>query len=101
MISSKSHLTPIGSSSCFPGRWKFQFKARKSRVAASIWGTIVSDGVSPATLQLEQQLERVVPTNSRVMLSGAPGLERPVARLIHEQSRRQENPFVVLNCANT
>lgn len=58
------------------------------------------DGTSPATLQLEQQLERVAPTNSRVMLSGAPGSGKTmVARLIHEQSRRKDSPFVVLNCA--
>lgn len=58
------------------------------------------DGTSPAALQLEQQIERVAPTNSRVMLSGAPGSGKTmVARLIHEQSRRKDGPFVVLNCA--
>ena len=59
------------------------------------------DGVSPAALQLEQQVERVAPTNSRVMLSGAPGSGKTtVARLVHEQSRRREHPFIALNCAN-
>ena len=52
------------------------------------------DGASPATLQLEQQVEKVSPTNSRVMLSGAPGAGKTmVARLIHEQSRRKDMPF--------
>ena len=65
-------------------------------------GSVVRlDGVSPASLQLEQQVERVSPTNSRVMLSGAPGVGKTtVARLIHEQSHRREHPFISLNCAN-
>ncbi len=59
------------------------------------------EGVTPAALQLEQQIERVAPTNSRVMLSGAPGSGKTtVARLVHEQSRRREHPFIALNCAN-
>ena len=58
------------------------------------------DGTSPATLQLEQQVEKVAPTNSRVMLSGTPGTGKTmIARLIHDQSRRKDSPFVVLNCA--
>ena len=62
--------------------------------------TVSLDGASPATLQLEQQIEKVSPTNSRVLLSGAPGSGKTmVARLIHDQSRRQDMPFVSVNCA--
>ena len=58
------------------------------------------NGTSPATLQLEQQIERVAPTNSRVMLSGAPGSGKTMAaQMIHRLSRRRDLPFVVLNCA--
>lgn len=62
--------------------------------------SIELNGNSPATLQLEQQIDRVAPTNSRVMLSGAPGSGKTmVARLLHERSRRKDSPFVTLNCA--
>ena len=61
---------------------------------------VMLNGTSSAILQLEQQVERVAPTNSRVMLSGSPGSGKTMtARLIHEYSRRKDSPFVVLNCA--
>ena len=57
-------------------------------------------GSSGAVNQLRQAIQRVAPTGSRVLLSGAPGCGKEVvARLLHRQSRRAEGPFVVLNCA--
>ena len=50
---------------------------------------------------VRQAIERVAPTNSRVLISGPPGSGKEiVARLVHLQSRRTQGPFVVLNCAN-
>src|SRR5882672_2626454 len=57
-------------------------------------------GISSGTNQLRQQLERVAPTGSRVLITGAPGSGKEViARLLHERSRRMQGPFVALNCA--
>jgi len=57
-------------------------------------------GRSSAMNQLRGQLERVAPTNSRVLISGPPGSGKEVAaRMIHKNSRRSDGPFVVLNCA--
>ena len=57
-------------------------------------------GNSHAVTQLRQQIEKVAPTKSRVMISGAPGCGKEVvARLLHRRSRRADAPFVVLNCA--
>src|SRR5579885_3101474 len=48
-------------------------------------------GNSHAVAQLRQQVEKVAPTKSRVMISGAPGAGKEVvARLLHRRSRRSE-----------
>lgn len=57
-------------------------------------------GNSPATCQLRQSLEKVAPTDSRVLISGAPGVGKSVAaRLLHANSPRRNGPFVELSCA--
>ena len=57
-------------------------------------------GSSIATNQLRQQIERVSPTGSRVLITGAPGVGKEVVgRLLHSRSRRAGGPFVAVNCA--
>ena len=57
-------------------------------------------GSSQAMLTLRQSIEKLAPTNSRVMISGASGSGKElVARTIHSNSDRREGPFVVLNAA--
>ncbi len=60
----------------------------------------VLTGSSPAVHQVRNQIERVAPTGSRVLITGPAGSGKEVAaRMIHARSRRAEGPFVVLNCA--
>ncbi len=57
-------------------------------------------GASPAMNHLRVTIEKVAPTNSRIMISGASGSGKElVARTIHELSGRAGGPFVVLNAA--
>ena len=57
-------------------------------------------GKSKVLRDLEQTIDKVAATNSRVMILGAPGAGKEVvARLIHDRSARKVNPFVVVNCA--
>lgn len=57
-------------------------------------------GNSPFVQQVRQALDKVSPTNSRVLITGPAGSGKEVvARIIHNRSRRAEGPFVVLNCA--
>jgi two-component system nitrogen regulation response regulator NtrX len=57
-------------------------------------------GTSHAMAQLRQQIERIAPTGSRVLVTGAPGAGKEVvARLLHASSRRSKDAFVVLSCA--
>ncbi|NJO54858.1 MAG: sigma-54-dependent Fis family transcriptional regulator [Bacteroidales bacterium] len=55
-------------------------------------------GASPAMNQLRTAIERVAPTNSRVLLVGPSGSGKELAaRMIHTQSGRAGGPFVVTN----
>jgi two-component system nitrogen regulation response regulator NtrX len=55
---------------------------------------------SHVMIQLQQSIEKVAPTNSRVLITGPSGSGKEVvARLIHERSHRKDGPFVVLNAA--
>jgi two-component system, NtrC family, nitrogen regulation response regulator NtrX len=57
-------------------------------------------GASLAMNHLRQTIERVAPTNSRVMIFGASGTGKEmVARAIHGSSTRAKGPFVTLNAA--
>src|SRR5687767_13858377 len=57
-------------------------------------------GASAAINQLRQLIDRVAPTNSRVMITGPSGAGKELAaRTIHELSARQSGPFIVLNAA--
>lgn len=57
-------------------------------------------GSSTTINQLRQQIERIAPTNSRVLITGASGSGKELAaRLIHQTSLRVSGPFVVLNAA--
>jgi len=57
-------------------------------------------GTSVAISQLRQTIEKVAPTNSRIMILGPSGAGKElVARLIHKNSLRAEGPFVALNAA--
>jgi len=57
-------------------------------------------GDSSAIAQLRQSINKVAPTNSRVLITGPAGAGKDVvARLIHEQSNRSAGPFISLNCA--
>lgn len=57
-------------------------------------------GKSAAINHLKSAIERVAPTNSRVLIRGPSGSGKELAaRMLHTQSHRKEGTFVVLNAA--
>lgn len=57
-------------------------------------------GNSLAMSQLRQTIEKVAPTNSRIMITGPSGSGKEMtARMIHAMSARANGPFVTVNAA--
>ncbi|HIL58394.1 MAG TPA: sigma-54-dependent Fis family transcriptional regulator, partial [Rhodothermales bacterium] len=57
-------------------------------------------GESPAIARVKQTIERVAPTEARVLITGEPGTGKElVARWVHAQSHRADGPLVEVNCA--
>ncbi|MDO9153778.1 MAG: sigma-54 dependent transcriptional regulator [Paludibacter sp.] len=57
-------------------------------------------GTSPGIEKVRMMIERVAPTDARVLITGANGTGKEVvARLLYEQSNRVNAPFVEVNCA--
>src|SRR3954466_5032086 len=57
-------------------------------------------GHSPTINQLRQSVEKIAPTNSRIMIIGPSGAGKELAaRHLHSLSARTNGPFVVINAA--
>jgi two-component system nitrogen regulation response regulator NtrX len=57
-------------------------------------------GESPAIQSVKKLIEKVAPTDARVLITGGNGTGKElVARWLHEKSNRSEQPFVEVNCA--
>ena len=57
-------------------------------------------GEHPEMLAIMDTIARVAPTNARVLVMGENGTGKElIARKLHEQSKRSEEPFIEVNCA--
>ncbi len=57
-------------------------------------------GESPAIKKVKEMIEKVAPTDARVLITGSNGTGKElVARWLHEKSERVTQPFVEVNCA--
>ena len=73
-------------------------EVRQFKQLAPLAATLI--GHSPAANQLRQTIEKVAPTNSRILIVGPSGSGKELtARTIHNHSARATNPFIVINAA--
>lgn len=57
-------------------------------------------GQSKAIVQIQEMIERVAPTDARVLITGGNGSGKElVARWLHEKSNRSSGPIIEVNCA--
>ncbi|MEX0600399.1 MAG: sigma-54 dependent transcriptional regulator [Rhodothermales bacterium] len=57
-------------------------------------------GESPAITRIKETIERVAPSEARVLITGEPGTGKElVAKWIHHLSPRKEAPVIEVNCA--
>ncbi|HMT76461.1 MAG: sigma-54 dependent transcriptional regulator [Bacteroidetes bacterium] len=57
-------------------------------------------GNSPAIAKIHETIDRVAPTEARVLITGGNGTGKElVAKLIHAKSNRKNNPLIEVNCA--
>lgn len=69
----------------------------KSRTVSEVSEIVGQSGVIQ---EVRRTIDRVAPTESRVLVFGPAGAGKSVvARLLHDRSARREGPFVTLSCA--
>jgi DNA-binding NtrC family response regulator len=57
-------------------------------------------GESPGIQKIKDTIEKVAPTDARVLITGENGTGKElVARWLHEKSKRAEKPLIEVNCA--
>ena len=77
---------------------KVQLKKKSNKQSKRTKYDIV--GESKKILELKQIIEKISPTNARVMILGPNGSGKElVARQIHNNSLRSDGPFIEVNCA--
>ncbi len=73
-------------------------KVLRKKVSKSKTQEII--GVSPAIAKVKDDIEKVAPTDARVLVIGPNGSGKElVARWIHQKSRRATAPIIEVNCA--
>ena len=84
------------------GKLQTENKRLRQTVADDVRTDLITPivGESPAITHIKQTVERVAPTEARVLITGEPGTGKElVATWLHAQSTRADGPMVEVNCA--
>ena len=75
-------------------------KEEKNNVEDKLFNSFDFVGKSTAILKIKKDIEKLASADSRVLISGQTGTGKElVARKIHKNSSRSENPFIIFNAA--
>ncbi|WKZ66057.1 MAG: sigma-54 dependent transcriptional regulator [Flavobacteriales bacterium] len=75
-------------------------KVLRSKVGRAKAGGVQMIGESKALQQIREMIEKVAPSDARVLITGGNGAGKEgVARLIHQRSARVNGPYIEVNCA--
>lgn len=78
---------------------RLELEEKYSDLARSFLGTEFI-GQSEAVTEINRQIEKIAPTNSKVLITGESGTGKEiVAGMIHLKSQRRAKPYVKINCA--
>ncbi|MFH1374328.1 MAG: sigma-54 dependent transcriptional regulator [bacterium] len=76
-----------------------RLKANSAGLVEFARGEFGMVGKSSAMLEIYQTIEKIAPTNNKVIILGQTGTGKElVARAIHKRSRRADNRLVIFNC---
>ncbi len=79
---------------------KSDLVAETKKLRKKISGVVDIVGESPAIAEVKETIERVAPTEARVLITGPNGTGKElVAKWLHALSNRSGGPLVELNCA--
>lgn len=79
---------------------KSQLVVENKRLKKKISRKYTMIGESPAIQQITEMIDRVAPSDARVLITGPNGTGKElVAHQIHERSARSGKPFIEVNCA--
>jgi len=75
-------------------------KVLRTKVGKARGNSVQMIGESKALGQIREMIEKVAPSDARVLITGGNGAGKEgVARMLHEKSQRAQGPFIEVNCA--
>lgn len=75
-------------------------KVENKRLRKKVSRNYTMIGASPKLEQIRQMIDKIAPTDARVMITGPNGTGKElVAHAVHTQSERSNKPFIEVNCA--
>lgn len=78
----------------------FELEEENKYIRSKIPSTPVIIGESDAIKSIKNTIDKVAPTDSRILITGENGTGKElVARWIHEKSKRNRADFIAVNCA--
>ncbi|MGM0634454.1 MAG: sigma-54-dependent transcriptional regulator [Bacteroidota bacterium] len=77
-----------------------QLKSENKKLKRKVSKNVEMVGESKAIVQVKEMIEKVAPTEARVLITGENGTGKElVAHWIHQKSERAKKPFIEVNCA--